>query len=215
MSVITFESVSKSYKGHTLYQDVSFEIVEGSATAFSGPNGSGKSVLFKMICGFTQPDSGLISVDPKFLSHRRNFPENFGIIIDRPAYLAGQSGLRNLSELAGIRKIIDESQVRESMRLVGLNPDLKVPVRKYSLGMKQKLALAQALMENPRVLVLDEPFNGLDADSAVSIRRILKDRIDDGVTVIFTSHNRGDIQELASQQFEIQNGGVIELPVKG
>ena len=213
MSVVRVSDISKTFKGQKLYDGASMTIEEGSITAVVGPNGSGKSVLFRLICGFMEPDTGEIKIDPRFMSKGRDFPEHFGIVIDRPGYLAGKSGLKNLLELAEIRGVIKEPEVRKTMKLIGLDPDNKKPVRKYSLGMKQKLALAQAIMENPKVLVLDEPFNALDSDSVLLVRNLLGELNQAGVTIIFTSHNQADIDELATKIFEISGQKIIEVPI--
>ena len=213
MTIIRLSEVAKTFKGQKLYDGVSMGIEEGSITAIVGPNGSGKSVLFKLICGFIDPDAGEVEIDPKFMSKGRDFPEHFGIVIDRPGYLAGSSGIKNLMELAEIRGVVKEPEVRKAMQLFGLDPDNKKPVRKYSLGMKQKLSLAQAIMEDPKVLVLDEPFNALDADSVLMVRKLLKDLNNSGVTIIFTSHNQADIDELATRVFQISSQKIREVPI--
>lgn len=210
--VVQVIGVSKEFKGQMLYRDVSFSIPAGSITAIIGPNGSGKSVLFRMICGFMEPDSGDIKIAPKFMSKGRDFPEDFGVIIDRPGYLAGVSGFRNLLELASIRGKISKDKIAQTMRLLGLDPESKKPVRKYSLGMKQKLALTQAIMEDQRVLLLDEPFNALDAESVLIVRNLLKDLNKSGVTIIFTSHNQADVDALATKVFQISNQKISEIP---
>ncbi len=205
MSVIEVEGMSKSYRGRFLYKDVSFTIEKGEITAVSGPNGSGKSVLFRLLCGFLAPDSGVVRIDPGYLSKGRDFPEKFGVVIDRPAYLAGKTGLENLRELAAIRGVVTDADVKTTMQRVGLDPELRQKVRHYSLGMKQKLALAQALMESPEVLILDEPFNALDVDSVLRVKGIIRELNASGVTVVFTSHNAADIDDLASRRFIIEN----------
>lgn len=210
MNVVTVEGVSKSYRGRVLYRDVSFGIEPGRATRIAGANGSGKSVLLRLICGFARPDAGSIRIDERYLSRGRTFPEGFGIIIDRPGYLAGESGLENLTELARIRKRIDQDQIREVMRSVGLDPDLRQKVRNYSLGMKQKLGLAQALMEDPEVLVLDEPFNALDTDSAAALESILRHFVADGGTLIYTSHDSSYFLDATHKTLEIRDGSVLQ-----
>jgi ABC-2 type transport system ATP-binding protein len=208
MSIISMNQVQKSYRGRLLYRDVSFEIAEGTITAIQGPNGSGKSVLFRLMCGFTAPDSGSVEVDPRFLSAGRTYPENFGIVIDRPGFLGGLTGFQNLQKLAKIRNVIDENQIRQTMAAVGLEPTAKQAVRKYSLGMRQKLALAQAFMENPNVLLLDEPFNALDAPSVQNIKSMLHELNNQGVTIVFTSHNQADVDDLASNRLHIADSTI-------
>lgn len=204
MSVIQLENVTKSFKGNTLFENVSATFEPGKIYGIVGHNGSGKSVLFKLICGFTVPDSGHVSIDPRFLSKNRTFPEGFGVIIDRPGYLPNKSGLDNLRDLAKIRGIIGDTEIKAAMESVGLPPGTKQAVRNYSLGMKQKLALAQAIMEEPQVLMLDEPFNALDVDSVTLIRNLLLSYCAEGRTIIFTSHNREDMDLLADNVFRIR-----------
>lgn len=208
MEVISLNQVSKSYRGKTLYRDVSFSITEGSIISIAGHNGSGKSVLFRLMCGFVAPDSGTIKINERFMSKKRTFPEKFGVLIDRPGFLANQTGLRNLQQLAGIRGVIGDEEIRDVMSLLGLDPGAKQPVRQYSLGMRQKLALAQAIMEKPEVLLLDEPFNALDHESAKQVRNLLLSLNSQGVTVVFTSHSESDIQALAKERLEIVNGTI-------
>lgn len=208
MSVISLNQVTKAYRGSTLYHDVSLQISEGSFTSISGSNGSGKSVLFRLMCGFVKPDSGTVVINNRYLSKGRTFPEEFGILIDRPGFLSNQTGLENLEKLASIRGLIGASQISETMSKLGLDPNAKQPVRQYSLGMRQKLALAQAIMESPEVLLLDEPFNALDAESASVVRELLIGLNKQGVTVVFTSHNQADIDDLATTRYLIANKSI-------
>ena len=163
-----------------------------------------------MICGFARPDRGEIWVNPKYLSQNRDYPERFGIIIDKPGFLPSFTGLANLEALAAIRKEISRDQITATMRIFGLDPNLKQKVRHYSLGMKQKLALIQAFMENPEVLLLDEPFNALDSDSVVELRSRLLEFRNAGGTVIFTSHNEADVEALADEIYELRNGQLLK-----
>lgn len=209
MNVITAESVTKSFRGRRLYADASFVIPAGTVTGVAGPNGSGKSVLFQLLCGFARPDRGTITIDPAYLSKGRTFPEHFGVLIDRPGYLGGATGLENLLALARIRRVISETKVKETMSRLGLDPTLKQLVRHYSLGMKQKLALAQAVMEDPGVLILDEPFNALDAASVSAVKSLLREFHAGGGTLVFTSHNPGDIPELATRVLTLADGRIV------
>lgn len=208
MPVIEATNVKKSYRGRVLYDHVNFAIPEGRITAVTGPNGTGKSVLFRLMCGFTAPDEGTITISPEYLSARRDFPERFGVIIDRPGYLASRTGMQNLQDLARIRARISDTDIAATMQRVGLDPKLTQKVRHYSLGMKQKLALAQALMEQPTVLILDEPFNALDATTVTNVKAILHEAHQAGTTIVFTSHNRQDIDDLAERELTIDNGQI-------
>lgn len=205
MPVITLSNVSKKYGDNQLFDGLDLTVEAGRIYGLVGPNGSGKSVLFKIMCGFVRPDSGTATISPEFMSKGRVFPDRFGVMIDGPAFLPFETGLENLTRLARIRRRITVEEVREVMKLVGLNPDAPQRARRYSLGMKQKLSLAQALMEDPAVLILDEPFNALDADSIIAMKNILRDRVRDGATLVFTSHNREDIDDLTDHVYELHD----------
>lgn len=197
------KNVSKTYKGLTLFEGVDLSVEKGKIYGFVGPNGSGKSVLFKMICGFVFPDKGDISVEGVEIGKNKRFPDNFGIIIDRPGYIANKTGFQNLKELSLIRGKIDDKKISETMEIVGLQPEAKQKVKNYSLGMKQKLAIAQAIMEDQQVLILDEAFNALDADSVDRIRNLLLSFKNKGRTILITSHNQEDINILCDRVFRI------------
>jgi ABC-2 type transport system ATP-binding protein len=215
MTIIELDRVTKSFKGLTLFENATATFEAGKIYGIVGHNGSGKSVLFKMICGFLLPDAGTVTIAPRFRPAGRTFPQDFGVIIDRPGYLPNKTGLDNLRELARIRGLIGEMEIRGAMEKVGLNPDLPQKVRNYSLGMKQKLALAQAIMENQQVLILDEPFNGLDIDSVETIRELLKAFREEGGTIIFSSHNREDMDLLADHIFQIRGNSLEEISASG
>ncbi|MEO0025116.1 MAG: hypothetical protein RL196_1557 [Actinomycetota bacterium] len=212
MQIIKVTSISKSFRGSEIFASATASFDKGSITAVVGANGSGKSLLFRMICGFVTPDSGQIWVDPTFLSKGRDYPEKFGISIDRPGFIAHLTGFENLEMLANIRRAIGVAEITQIMLDFGLDPKLKQKVRHYSLGMKQKLALAQAFMESPEVLILDEPFNGLDEESVENVRKRILDFNQNGGTVIFTSHNSEDVRQLASMVYVVRNGTLELLP---
>lgn len=203
MAVISVDRVSKSYGGQTLLDQASAQFERGHITAITGPNGSGKSVLFRLICGFTRPDAGHIDIAPEFMSADNRFPEQFGILIDGPGYLPFTTGYGNLERLARIRGVVGRSEIVAAMKAVGLDPDAKQRVRNYSLGMKQKLGIAQAIMEDQQVLLLDEPFNGLDRESTERVRQLLLDAKAAGKTIIFTSHIHDDVKTLADDIYEV------------
>jgi ABC-2 type transport system ATP-binding protein len=192
--LISVDGVSKKFKGNTLFENVNVNIEKGKIYGFVGPNGSGKSVLFKMICGFIFPDKGTISVKGSEIGKEKRFPEDFGVIIDRPGFIANKTGLENLKDLASIRGVIDDKQIIETMKKVGLDPSHPQKAKNYSLGMKQKLAICQAIMEDQKVLILDEPFNALDIDSVKRVRDLLIGFKNEGRTILLTSHNQEDIK---------------------
>ena len=171
-----------------------------------GRNGSGKTMLMKCICGFVRPTSGSVTVDGKIIGKDIDFPESLGLIIETPGFIPYYSGYRNLKLLAGLRKKIDKEKIRETIRLVGLDPDLKRHVRKYSLGMRQRLGLAQAIMEDPELLVLDEPMNGLDKDGVRDMRKYLLDLKEKGKTILIASHSAEDIAVLCDKTYEMERG---------
>lgn len=211
MSLIELRNVSKSFKGLPLFENLSVSFEKGKIYGIVGHNGSGKSVLFKMICGFIFPDEGRIFVNGEELGKNKRFPENFGIIIDRPGFLGDKTGFENLRYLANIQNKISDEKIKEVMEKVGLHYSIKQNVKNYSVGMKQKLAIAQAIMEDQEVLLLDEPFNGLDVDSVENIRNLLKELNKEGKTILLTSHNNEDIEILCEHVFRIRNYSLEQL----
>ena len=163
---IELKNVSKGFKNKDLYSDVNLTIQKGECVGFVGKNVSGKSVLFKIMSGLVPPDTGSVLIREKRLGDDGvDFPENVGILINEPGYIDYYSGIKNLMLLAEIRGKIGKDKIRQTMLKVGLNPDDTAPVRKYSMGMKQKLGIAQAIMEGQDIIILDEPYNALDFDS--------------------------------------------------
>lgn len=211
MPVIAMNNVEKSYNQRPLFTGVTLQINQGEAVGLQGPNGSGKSVLLKLMVKFIEPDSGTVTIDPKYLSAKRVFPEKFGVIIDKPGYIPSFTGFQNLKSLAKIRDQIDDQKIRDTMELVGLDPDLPQRVKHYSLGMKQRLGLAQAIMEDQEVLVLDEPFNGLDRKGTAEIRELLQNLVHEGKTLVMTSHNQQDIDIICGRVFEINDTQIEEI----
>lgn len=203
-------NVSKSFGEEKVLKNVSHTFEKGKIHGIVGNNGSGKTVLMKCICGFLRPDSGRILVNHEEVGKHRDFPDNIGIIIETPGFLPHLSGFQNLKILASLRKIANDHIIRDTIQLVGLDPDMKKPVGKYSLGMRQRLGLAQALMEDPGLLILDEPLNGLDKNSVLHIRSLIKDLRTQGKTVILASHNQMDIDELCDTVCEM-DGGVLTV----
>ena len=206
--MVKLEGVTKTFKKAVLVQEVTAEFRQGEITGIVGRNGSGKTVLFKMICGLLQPTAGKITVNGKQIGKDVDFPESIGVIIETPGFLPFQSGYRNLMEIAGINHKIRKEEVREAMRQVGLNPDSRKPVGKYSLGMRQRLGIAQAIMENPDVLVLDEPMNGLDETAVEEIRKLFLGLKESGRTLLIASHNKEDIEVLCDKVYRM-DGGVL------
>ena len=208
-AVIEVTDVAKRYRNVELFHDVTFTIQPGHTYGLVGPNGSGKTVLLKLLAGLALPDHGTVTIDPAYLSRDRSYPDRFGVTLNAPAYLGNLTGRRNLLQLAAIRNRITAEQVDHTLTAVGLDPALKQKVRNYSLGMKQKLALAQALMEKPAVLLLDEPFNALDKTSTAAVRALLESQQQLGTTIVFTSHDHRDIDALSTDVLELDDNTVI------
>lgn len=205
-NVIEVCGVNKYFGEEHVLKDVSHTFEKGKIHGIVGNNGSGKTVLMKCICGFLKPDSGVIYVNHKQVGKETDFPEDIGIIIETPGFLSHLSGMQNLKILASLQKKANALTIRTVLEQVGLDPDMKKPVGKYSLGMRQRLGFAQALMEDPSLLILDEPLNGLDKHGVVHIRNVIKGLRAEGKTVILASHNQVDIDELCDTVCEMDAG---------
>jgi ABC-2 type transport system ATP-binding protein len=197
--------VTKRFRGNAVLDGVDLEVMQGERLAINGPNGSGKSVLLRLMCRMLLPDSGTISIDSRYQSPGTSFPQGFGIIIDRPGFQSLRTGLENLRDLANIRRRIGLDKIKQAMEDVGLDPGLPQRVGQYSLGMKQKLGLAQAIMEDQQLLLLDEPFNALDEASVSRVRQLLLRLSAEGRTIVFCSHNSDDVTELATRTLTLRD----------
>lgn len=209
--LITIKSVSLIIKKTEILKSISIEFEKGKIHGLIGRNGSGKTMLMKCICGFVKPTNGTIIVDGKQIGKDCDFPENAGIIIETPGFIPYYSGYKNLKLLADLNKKINSDKIKESMRQVGLDPNLKRHVKKYSLGMKQRLGLAQAIMENPDLLILDEPMNGLDKDGVADMRKYLLNLKKQGKTILIASHSAEDIEILCDTVCEMDKGVLTRL----
>lgn len=205
-NIIEVCGVNKYFGEEHVLKDVSHTFEKGKIHGIVGNNGSGKTVLMKCICGFLKPDSGVIYVNHKQVGKETDFPEDIGIIIETLGFLPHLSGTQNLKILASLQKKANALTIRTVLEQVGLDPDMKKPVGKYSLGMRQRLGFAQALMEDPSLLILDEPLNGLDKHGVVHIRNVIKGLRAEGKTVILASHNQVDIDELCDTVCEMDAG---------
>lgn len=203
---ISVQQVSKSFGEAEVLHEVSHDFESGKIHGIVGNNGSGKTVLMKCICGFLLPTKGRIFVYDKQVGRDMDFPEDAGIIIETPGFLPNLTGMKNLELLASLRRRIEREAIRQAIIRVGLDPDMKKPVGKYSLGMRQRLGIAQAIMENPSLLILDEPLNGLDKVAVVQMRRLIRELREQGKTIILASHNQQDIEELCDTVCEMDAG---------
>ncbi len=203
---IIVEHVSKAYGSEKVLKNVSMTCEPGKIYGIVGKNGSGKTVLFRTICGFAKPDSGSVIVSGKEVGKETDFPESLGMIIEHPGFLFASSGFSNLRYLARIKKKIGDDEIKETMRLVGLDWRLKKWVGRYSMGMRQRLGIAQAIMEDPDIIILDEPMNGLDASGVSDIRRLLLKLKEEGKTILLASHNEEDIRVLCDEVYKMEDG---------
>ena len=189
-----------------ILRQIDVHFAAGQIHGLIGRNGSGKTMLMKCICGFVRPTMGSVTVARKQIGKDCDFPDSVGIIIETPGFIPYYSGYRNLKLLADLNRKINQETIRNSMKQVGLDPDLKRHVRKYSLGMRQRLGLAQAIMENPDLLILDEPMNGLDKEGVADMRKYLLDLKAQGKTILIASHSAEDISVLCDTVCEMDKG---------
>lgn len=209
-AAISLENVSKDFGKDRVLKSVTRDFERGKIHGVVGNNGSGKTVMFKCICGFLQPTEGKIWVDGKRIGVDVDFPPDIGIIIETPGFLPQYTGVKNLEILASLKKKISIEQIADTIRRVGLDPTMKKPVGKYSLGMRQRLGIAQAIMEQPSLMILDEPMNGLDKHAVRDMRELFKSLKNDGRTILIASHNVADIEELCDTVCEM-DGGVMTM----
>ena len=211
MNIIDVKNVNLTIGKTQILKDINVSFEQGKIHGLIGRNGSGKTMLMKCICGFIKPTSGEITVDGNRVGKDVDFPKNMGIIIETPGFIPYYSGYKNLKLLAGLNNRIGKKEIMQSMEQVGLDPKLKRHVRKYSLGMRQRLGLAQAIMENPDLLILDEPFNGLDKDGVKDMREYLLSYKEQGKTILICSHSAEDISVLCETVHEMDKGVISAI----
>ena len=206
MNIISVKNLSKDFGQERVLHNVTRDFERGRIHGIVGNNGSGKTVLMKCICGFLIPDSGSITVNGERVGVDVDFPRDMGLIIETPGFLPNMTGVKNLEILASLNKKIGLEGIAAAIRRVGLDPLMKKPVGKYSLGMRQRLGIAQAIMEDPALLILDEPLNGLDKHGVAEMRKLIKGLKEQGKTILLASHNQGDIDELCDTVCEMDAG---------
>ena len=205
---IEVQNVVKRFRDQVVLKNVSISFEKGQMHGIVGRNGSGKTVLFKCICGLMHPEEGVILVNGKRVGRDVDMPEDIGAIIEAPGFLPNYSGYKNLRFLANIRRKIGKEEILNVLKTVGLDPESRKHVGKYSLGMRQRLGIAQAIMEDPEILILDEPMNGLDNAGVQDIRALLLELKAQGKTILLASHNHEDIAALCDTVHEM-DGGVL------
>ncbi|MBQ5468885.1 MAG: ATP-binding cassette domain-containing protein [Oscillospiraceae bacterium] len=204
--MIILENVSKTFHDKTVLQKTDLTVESGTITGFIGRNGSGKTVLLKLICGLMLPTTGTVTVDGVQVGRDRDFAPDAGVLIETPSFINYESGLRNLRALAAIRRKISVEQVKDAICLVGLDPEDKKRVGKYSLGMRQRLGIAQAIMEDPSLIILDEPMNGLDKEGVEEMRVLFSNLRGEGKTILLASHSAEDVDLLCDAVYELDKG---------
>lgn len=207
---IEITNATKVFKETTVLSNINLKLDKGKIYGFKGKNGSGKTMLFRAICGLIKLTEGQIVVNGKTIGKDISFPENTGILIEYPGFLNNYTGFRNLKFLADINKKITDLEIKESIKKVGLNPDDKRKFKKYSLGMKQRLGIAQAIMEKPDLIILDEPTNALDKGGVELVNNLILELKKENKTVLVASHDHETLEVVADEIFIIENGEIID-----
>lgn len=208
---LNIKNVSKKYGSQVVLQDVSAALEQGRIHGIVGRNGSGKTVLLKCVCGFISYDEGEIAIDGSTIGKDIEMPPSFGMLIENPGFLPHYSAYKNLKYLADLAKTTTARPIDEVLRTVGLESEAKKKVRKYSLGMKQRLGLAQAIMGDPQLLILDEPLSGLDQQGVMEMRELLMRYKKGGGTILMASHSIEDVEILCDTVHRIESGRVSSI----
>lgn len=207
--MIKVSNVSLEIKRKIILDNINIYVKSGEICGLVGRNGCGKTMLMKCICGLTYVSSGEIIVNNQKIGKDIDFPQNMGLIIETPGFIDYMSGYKNLLYLSKYRGIIGAGEIKKIMIKVGLDPELRLPVKKYSLGMKQRLGIAQAIMENPSILIFDEPFNSLDIEGVMEIRELLLEYKKQGKCILIASHNNEDISLLCDRVYCMEKGRIV------
>lgn len=208
---IEINNLTKKIKKATVLNNISIRFESGRIYGLRGKNGCGKTMLMRAICGLIVPTEGTIDINGKIMGKDISFPESVGALIESPSFVANYTGFKNLKLLASIKNIIDDQAIKNSIRTVGLDPEDKRKFRKYSLGMKQRLGIACAIMENPNLLILDEPINALDENGVALVREILHTHKERGALIILACHDKEELDLLADDIFVMENGELIGM----
>lgn len=209
MMNIKISHVSKTIKNNPVIKDVSMELQSGAVYGFKGINGSGKTMLMRLISGLIRPSQGEISMNGKILGKDISFPNSIGVFLENPAFLDAYSGFNNLKLLASIKSVASDDGIRNTLLRVGLDPDSNKKYKKYSLGMKQRLGIAAAIMEKPEIVILDEPTNSLDEDGVDLVKHIVRNEKERGALVIVSCHDEGILKGMSDEVFLLEQGRLI------
>ena len=214
-TVVRLEDYCKSFKSAEVLKNINLTLESGKVIGLKGKNGSGKTMLMRAISGLILPTSGKVYINDKELGRHISFPPSIGILIENPSFISNYTGFKNLKILASIQNRISDDEIRDAIRKVGLDPDDKRTFKKYSLGMKQRLGIAAAIMERPDIVILDEPINALDEAGAGLIKGLLDELKANGSLIIIACHDTEELNYLSDEIYEIYDGeftGHIEHP---
>lgn len=209
MMNIKISHVSKTIKNNPVIKDISMELQSGAVYGFKGINGSGKTMLMRLISGLIRPTQGEISMNGKILGKDISFPNSIGVFLENPAFLDAYSGFNNLKLLASIKSVESDDDIRNTLLRVGLDPDSNKKYKKYSLGMKQRLGIAAAIMEKPEIVILDEPTNSLDEDGVDLVKHIVRNEKERGALVVVSCHDEGILKGMSDEMFLLEQGRLI------
>lgn len=204
------EKINKKIGVDHVLNEISLSMEKGKIYGLQGRNGCGKSMLMRVICGLVLPTSGRVLIDGNELGKELSFPESIGVFIEKPGFLESCSGFRNLSILASIKNHIGSAQIEETLKRVGLEEVMHKKYKKYSLGMKQKLGIAAAIMEHPDIVILDEPANALDEKSECRLWQIVKEEKERGALVIISCHTKEVLEEISDEIFKMDQGRITD-----
>lgn len=203
-------NVGKEIAGMEILKNINVEMTGGKIYGIQGVNGSGKTMLMRAICGLIRVNQGEISINEKVLGKDMSFPESIGVLIENPGLIENYSAFDNLRTLADIKKIATDDEIKELLSKLGLNPDDKKKVKKYSLGMRQKVGIAAAFIENPNIIILDEPFNALDAKTSDVLKKMIKDYINEDRIIVVTCHDFSMLSSICDEIIKMEEGCVVE-----
>jgi len=203
---IEVRNLTKKISGNLILDNINIKMTSGKIYGLKGKNGSGKTMLMRAICGLILPTEGEVTIDGQVLGKDISFPNSLGALIESPGFIANYSGFKNLKILSEIQDKIDDNKINEVLTMVGLDPKEKKKFKKYSLGMKQKLGIAAAIMEEPEIIILDEPTNALDESSVISLRKTLQKYRDAGALIIISCHDSEELEFLSDEIFFMENG---------
>lgn len=207
---IEIKNVTKTIHKQTVIREVSASMESGKIYGFQGINGSGKTMLMRLISGLIRPTEGSIEINGKVLGRDITFPESIGLFLEKPAFLGSYSGFQNLKMLASIQNRIDDTRIRDILSAVGLDPDDGKKYRKYSLGMKQRLGIAAAIVEEPELVILDEAVNALDTDGIELLKNILVSQRERGALVIISCHDLSILQKMSDEILLLESGRIAK-----